>query len=208
MPVMRTKNEPQGSFRSQLFAQRPANANQVHHQQLLIQRKIALDCNYWKECYWCRGFLFLFPKTSVTALPTTCNGVSLFLQLLSRAVRQTSNGCLRLEHGSNRHETLPKCISDNSRHFVFQRQQSLFDQNFGPEISFFVDLDWFWRTHGQTDLKISFLVKFCSRQTSPEVCATKYRQKYDCCARADVAPIQVSGWRRSKNCWILSLIHI
>ena len=39
----------------------------------------------------------------------------------------------------------------------------LFDKIFGSKIAIFADLAWFWSSHGRTDLKISFLVKFCSR---------------------------------------------
>ena len=31
-----------------------------------------------------------------------------------------------------------------------------------------------WTSYGETDVKISFRVKFCSRWTYPEVCMTEY----------------------------------
>ena len=53
------------------------------------------------------------------------------------------------------------------------RRKFFFDETFGPKILVFVHLAWFWTSDGQTDLKISFLVKFCFRYTYPEVCASK-----------------------------------
>ena len=84
-----------------------------------------------------------------------------------------SIGRFRLEHRSDVLETLPKRISDDSRRFVFRRQNFFFDENFGPKISFFANLAWFWRSHGRTELKINFLVKFCFRLTYPQVYAIK-----------------------------------
>ena len=46
------------------------------------------------------------------------------------AVRETLNGRLPLEHGSNRHETLPKRVSDDSQRFIFRRQKNFFDEIF------------------------------------------------------------------------------
>ena len=50
-------------------------------------------------------------------------------------VSKTSNGRLRLEQGSNRRETLPKRVSEDSRRFIFRRRKILFDEispgNFG-----------------------------------------------------------------------------
>ena len=39
-----------------------------------------------------------------------------------RKVFETSNGCLPLEDGSDRRETLGKRVSDSSKHFIFRRR--------------------------------------------------------------------------------------
>ena len=46
-------------------------------------------------------------------------------------------------------------------------------ENFGSKIAFLANLAWFLRIYGRTDLKISFLVKFCSRLTYPKVRTSK-----------------------------------
>ena len=53
-----------------------------------------------------------------------------------------------LEHGSDRHETLPKRVSDDSGRFVFGRRKKKIGENFGSEILFFANLAWFWASHG------------------------------------------------------------
>ena len=42
--------------------------------------------------------------------------------------------CLPLKHGSDRHETSPKRVSDDSRHFIFRRKTNLqnFERSFTP----------------------------------------------------------------------------
>ena len=59
------------------------------------------------------------------------------------------------------------------RAFRFSTQFFFFGKIFGLKFSFFVDLAWFSKIYGRTDVKISFLVKFCFRWTYPEVCTSK-----------------------------------
>ena len=65
-----------------------------------------------------------------------------------------------LEHGSDRHETLPKRVSSDSGRFVFRRRKKLFGENFGSKISFFANLAWILTSYGETDVKISFWLNF------------------------------------------------
>ena len=92
-----------------------------------------------------------FARSSVVKVVTT----GLFWKV------ETSNGRLRLEQRSDRRETLPKRVSEDSRHFIFRRRKIFFDEIFGPKNLVFVDSAWFWTSYGQMDLKISFHVKFC-----------------------------------------------
>ena len=59
---------------------------------------------------------------------------------------------------------------------LFRRKKCV-GENFGSKISFFAKKTCFLRIYGRTDLKISFLVKFCSRLTYPEVCTSKNHRK-------------------------------
>ena len=43
-----------------------------------------------------------------------------------RKFSETLNGRLPLKHGSDRPETLPKRVSDDSRHFIFRRRKPKF----------------------------------------------------------------------------------
>ena len=86
---------------------------------------------------------------------------------------QTLIGRLPLEQGSDRRETLPKRVSDDSQRFIFRRQKNFIDEIFGSKILFFANLVWFSRFYGRTDVKISFRVKFCSRLTYSQVCTTE-----------------------------------
>ena len=47
-------------------------------------------------------------------------------------VSKTSNGRLRLEQRSDRRETLPKRVSEDSRRFVFRRRKIFFRRKFRP----------------------------------------------------------------------------
>ena len=49
-----------------------------------------------------------------------------------------------LEHGSDRRETLPKRVSDNSRRFVFRRRKFFFGENFDRKTRFSL----IWRGFG------------------------------------------------------------
>ena len=48
---------------------------------------------------------------------------------------------------------------------------------FGFRNQSFIIFDEFWRSYGQTDLKIRFGIKFCSRCSFAEVCTIKNMQK-------------------------------
>ena len=50
----------------------------------------------------------------------------------------TSNGRLPPEEGSDRRETLPKRVSDNSRRFVFRRRKKIFAETFRNKKSVFL----------------------------------------------------------------------
>ena len=54
-----------------------------------------------------------------------------------------------------------------------QIEQKQIGEFSGSKNCFFAILAGFLRSYGQMDLKIRFSVKFCSRYTFPEVCATK-----------------------------------
>ena len=47
------------------------------------------------------------------------------------------------------------------------------------KINFFEVLELFLRIDGETDLRISFRIKFCFRYIYPEVCTTSIRRRYD-----------------------------
>ena len=49
---------------------------------------------------------------------------------------ETLNGPLHLEHGSVWLQTLPKRVSDDSRHFIFLRQKILVGEYFGQTFCF------------------------------------------------------------------------
>ena len=85
---------------------------------------------------------------------------------------------LCLERSSHGRQTLPKRISNDSQR-IFRRQPKIFWKIFELKILFFAKKARFWATHGRMDLKISLRVKFCSRNTFPEVCTTKNRGKKD-----------------------------
>ena len=73
------------------------------------------------------------------------------------------NGHLPVKLGSDRCETLRKRISDDSERFIFHRQKNFFGEIFGAKNLFFVDLAWILKSYNETDVKIIFCVKFCSR---------------------------------------------
>ena len=88
-----------------------------------------------------------------------------------------------------------KCVFEDSENFNFVFEAQIFlTKNFGSKILFFADLARFWRSHGQTDVKIGFLVKFCFRYTYPEVCMTENHENDDRYRRR-------VGWLRPKNHW-------
>jgi len=66
----------------------------------------------------------------------------------------------------NAFQTIPDVLS-------FEAKKLFFDKNLESKILFFANLAWFWRSHDRIGVKISFLVKFCSRWTYPEVCTSK-----------------------------------
>ena len=48
-----------------------------------------------------------------------------FFERSTPTTKKTLNGCLPLEHGSHRRETLGKRVSDDSPHFIFRRPKIL-----------------------------------------------------------------------------------
>ena len=86
---------------------------------------------------------------------------------------ETSDEGLPLKHSSDRPQTLPKRVSDDPRHFIFRRREFVFSEIFGSKNRFFAILAGFLRSYSQMQPKIRFGVKFCSRDTCPEVCPTK-----------------------------------
>ena len=56
-----------------------------------------------------------------------------------------------------------------------RKKKIYFFYDFGTQ--FFIIFDRFWRSYGQTDLKIRFSAKFCSRYSFPEVCTIKTHAK-------------------------------
>ena len=76
---------------------------------------------------------------------------------------RTSNVSLPLELGSDRRQTSAMRVSDDLQLSIFRCRKQNFGKIFGSKSQFFVNLMRFWRTYGRTDVKISFLVKFCSR---------------------------------------------
>ena len=49
---------------------------------------------------------------------------------------ETLNGCLPLEHGSDRRETLGKRVSDDLEHFIFRPQRKILAKKFWGSIFF------------------------------------------------------------------------
>ena len=70
------------------------------------------------------------------------------------------NGRLPVKLGSDRRETLPERVSNDFGRLIFRRNFFFFGENFGSKISFFVNLAWILTSYGETDVKISFRVKF------------------------------------------------
>ena len=58
------------------------------------------------------------------------------INLRSNLSFETLTGRLTVEHGSDRHKTGTKRISDDSRRFIFRRRTFLFDQQFGVFFNF------------------------------------------------------------------------
>ena len=107
-------------------------------------------------------------------------GFSMFLDLLG-PVRMHSDpfGCSRM------HSEAFGCVRTHSEKF------RKFETNFGPKHQFFAIFANFLRSWSKMHLKINFRVKFCSRYTHPEVCATKNHEKNSLCRRnlASASPI-------------------
>ena len=87
------------------------------------------------------------------------------MQLLGMMTAATANfeRPFTLELGSDRRETSATRVSEDLQLSIFRRHKFFFGEIFGSKSQFFVNLVRFWRTYGRTDVKISFLVKFCSR---------------------------------------------
>ena len=97
-------------------------------------------------------------------------GFSMFLDLLG-PVRMHSDpfGCSRM------HSEAFGCVRTHSEKF------RKFETNFGPKHQFFTIFANFLRSWSKMHLKINFRVKFCSRYTHPEVCATKNHEQNSLC---------------------------
>ena len=60
---------------------------------------------------------------------------------------KTLNGGLPPEDGSDRRETLPKRVSDDSQHLIFRRPKKLLDEIFGATSQHEINDASFWRSH-------------------------------------------------------------
>ena len=82
---------------------------------------------------------------------------------------QALSSSLHLGHDSDKRKNfgnrLSESNSDDSQCFIFRRPKKCFGDIFGSKISFFAKKARFLATYGQTDVKISFHVKFCFRST-------------------------------------------
>ena len=116
----------------------------------------------------CANFFDFFSKFFAICLKFFLRlaGFSMFLDLLG-PVRMHSDpfGCSRM------HSEAFGCVRTHSEKF------RKFETNFGPKHQFFAIFANFLRSWSKMDLKINFRVKFCSRYTYPEVCATRNREK-------------------------------
>ena len=72
---------------------------------------------------------------------------------------ETLNGRLPLEDGSDRCETLPKRVSDDSRHLIFRRRNNFFDEIFGPKMKHQIKNRSFWRSHEFLSVNSRFSTK-------------------------------------------------
>ena len=77
----------------------------------------------------------------------------------SKAQTQTLNGRLPLEDGSDRRETLPKRVSDDSRHLIFRRPPIFFDEFFGPKMKHQIKNRLFWRSYEFLSINSRFSTK-------------------------------------------------
>ena len=64
-------------------------------------------------------------------------------------VSGTFKGCLPLKHGSDRHETLPKRVSDDPQHFNFQPKKMFPCEFFGVGNRFWLVLASFGESTGK-----------------------------------------------------------
>ena len=71
---------------------------------------------------------------------------------------ETSNGRLPLEDGSDRRETLPKRVSDDSRHLIFRRRKN-FDEIFGAKSQHDIKNRSFWRSYEFLSVTSRFATK-------------------------------------------------
>ena len=70
-----------------------------------------------------------------------------------------SIGRLPLEDGSDRRETLPKRVPDDSRHLIFQLPQFFCDEIFGPKMKHQIKNRSFWRSHEFLSVNSRFSTK-------------------------------------------------
>ena len=129
-----------------------------------------------------------------------------FINKVARHQTRTLNGRLPWEIKDSDKILRSNRVSDNPRHLIFRRRQTN-TTFFGWENQFFAILIWFLRSYGQTDLKIRFGVKFCSRYTYPEVCATENDAVQVSVRFNGVAKVSVAfyGWNLG-NDWVKKLL--
>ena len=62
-------------------------------------------------------------------------------------MKLVSIGRLPLEDGSDRRETLPKRVSDDSPNLIVRRPKNVFDEISGPKMKHQIKNNSFWRSH-------------------------------------------------------------
>ena len=84
------------------------------------------------------------------------------INVVSEHLYQT-NGRFPVKLGSDRRETLPERISNDFGRFIFRRQKKFVSAKISDEKKKIANLVWILTSYSETDVKISFRVKFCSR---------------------------------------------
>ena len=92
-----------------------------------------------------------------------------------QAVYIDTEGSFMVERVAQIAQGLSKHLQKIAKNRNQEELKKIADKIFGSKNQFFVDLAKFGSPYSQTDLKISFGVKFCSRYNYPEVCTTQNR---------------------------------